>query len=110
EFARLGAAVAVASRDPAHRTEGVAAVEEAGGRGLGVSVDVRDPAGVAAAFDEVEAAVGGVSVLVNNAAGNFQVPAEAMSPNAWRAVAGIVLDGTFFCSAEFARRRVRDGQ
>ncbi|MBX6388126.1 MAG: SDR family oxidoreductase [Frankia sp.] len=108
EFARLGATVAVASRNPAHRTEGVAAVWEAGGRGLGVELDVRDPAGVVAAFDEVEAAVGGVSVLVNNAAGNFQVPAEAMSPNAWRAVAGIVLDGTFFCSAEFARRRIRD--
>ena len=32
EFARLGAAVAIASRDEEHRAAGVAAVEEAGGR------------------------------------------------------------------------------
>jgi len=30
EFARLGAGVAVVSRDPAHRSAGVAAVEESG--------------------------------------------------------------------------------
>ena len=32
EFARLGAAVAIASRDEAHRARGVAAVEAVGGR------------------------------------------------------------------------------
>jgi NAD(P)-dependent dehydrogenase (short-subunit alcohol dehydrogenase family) len=43
-------------------------------------------------------------VLVNNAAANFPVPAEDMSPNAWRSVVDITLNGTFFCSREFARR------
>jgi NAD(P)-dependent dehydrogenase (short-subunit alcohol dehydrogenase family) len=98
--------VAIVSRDPEHRAAGVAAVEEAGGTGFGVGADVRDPASVAAAFDAAEAALGPVSVLVNNAAGNFQVPAETMSANAWRAVTSIVLDGTFYCSGEFARRRI----
>jgi NAD(P)-dependent dehydrogenase (short-subunit alcohol dehydrogenase family) len=106
EFARLGAGVAIVSRYPEHRAAGVAAVEEAGGKGFGVGADVRDPGSVAAAFDAVEAALGPVSVLVNNAAGNFQVPAETMSPNAWRAVTSIVLDGTYHCSREFARRRI----
>ena len=54
EFARLGATVAVASRDAAHRTAGVEAVEDAGGRGLGVACDVRDEVSVAAAFDAAE--------------------------------------------------------
>ena len=36
-------------------------------------------------------------VLVNNAAANFPVPAEDMSPNAWRTVVDITLNGTFFC-------------
>ena len=36
EFGRLGAAVAVVSRDEGHRAAGVAAVEAAGGRALGV--------------------------------------------------------------------------
>jgi NAD(P)-dependent dehydrogenase (short-subunit alcohol dehydrogenase family) len=109
EFARLGAGVAIVSRDAGHREAGVAAVEEAGGRAFGVAADVRDPASIAAAFDAVEGALGPVSVLVNNAAGNFQVPAEDMSPNAWRAVTAIVLDGTYFCSRDFARRRIAAG-
>ncbi len=108
EFARLGAAVAVASRGEAHRAAGVAAIEAVGGRALGVPLDVREPAQVEAAFDAVEAALGPVDVLVNNAAGNFPVPAERLSPNGWRAVTGIVLDGTFLCSRAFhARARAR---
>jgi NAD(P)-dependent dehydrogenase (short-subunit alcohol dehydrogenase family) len=109
EFARLGASVAIASRKPEHRAKGVAAVEEAGGRGAGIALDVRDPAAVAAAFDEVERELGPVTHLINNAAGNFPVAAEAMSANAWRSVEQIVLDGTFFCSTEFARRRIAAG-
>jgi NAD(P)-dependent dehydrogenase (short-subunit alcohol dehydrogenase family) len=106
EFGRLGASVAVASRDPEHRAKGIADVEEAGGRAMGIAVDVRQPDAVAAAFDAIEAELGPVDVLVNNAAGNFPVPAEDMSFNAWRAVTGIVLDGTFLCSTEFARRAI----
>ncbi|SHN40061.1 NAD(P)-dependent dehydrogenase, short-chain alcohol dehydrogenase family [Cryptosporangium aurantiacum] len=106
EFARLGARVAVVSRDEGHRAAGVAAIERAGGTGLGIGADVRDPASITAAFDAAEDTLGPVSVLVNNAAGNFQVPAESMSPNAWRAVTSIVLDGTYFCSREFAQRRI----
>jgi NAD(P)-dependent dehydrogenase (short-subunit alcohol dehydrogenase family) len=110
EFARLGASVAVASRDPEHRASGMAAIEAAGGKGLGVECDVRDPDAVAGAFDEVEAALGPLDVLVNNAAGNFPVPAEDLSPNGWRAVTQIVLDGTFFCAREFGRRRIAAGE
>ncbi len=110
EFARLGANVAVASRDEGHRAAGVAAVDAAGGRGFGVGCDVRDPAQVHDAFDAVEAELGPVDVLVNNAAGNFPVPAEDLSPNGWRAVTQIVLDGTFFASRELGRRRIADGR
>jgi NAD(P)-dependent dehydrogenase (short-subunit alcohol dehydrogenase family) len=48
-------------------------------------------------------------VLVNNAAANFPVPAEDMSPNAWRTVVDITLNGTFFCAREFARRHIAAG-
>lgn len=106
EFGRLGAAVAIASRKEEHRAQGVAAVEEVGARAAGVSLDVRDAEAVKRAFDEIEERLGPVAHLINNAAGNFPVPAENTSPNAWRAVTQIVLDGTFFCSTEFARRRL----
>jgi len=48
-------------------------------------------------------------VLVNNAAGNFPVPAEDLSPNGWRTVVDIVLNGTFICSREFGRRHIAAG-
>jgi NAD(P)-dependent dehydrogenase (short-subunit alcohol dehydrogenase family) len=76
---------------------------------VAVACDVRDADAVAAAFDEAERAVGMPTVLINNAAGNFPVAAEQLSPNGWRAVTQIVLDGTFFCSREFARRHIATG-
>lgn len=110
EFGRLGARVAIASRDAGNRAAGVAAVGDAGGRAVGVACDVRDADQIAAAFEAVEEQLGAVDVLVNNAAGNFPSPAEDLSPNAWRAVVSIVLDGTFLCSREFARRRLAAGR
>jgi NAD(P)-dependent dehydrogenase (short-subunit alcohol dehydrogenase family) len=106
EFARLGAAIGVLSRNPEHRKAGVLAVEAISGRAVEAACDIRKPEEVAAAFEAVERAFGLPSTLVNNAAGNFPVPAEDMSPNAWRAVVDIVLNGTFHCSREFARRHL----
>ncbi len=109
EFARLGASVVVASRSQEHLDAGSAAVSEAGGRALAVTCDIREPEQIASAFDAAEAAFGLPAVLVNNAAANFPVPAEDMSPNAWRTVVDITLNGTFFCSREFARRHIVSG-
>jgi NAD(P)-dependent dehydrogenase (short-subunit alcohol dehydrogenase family) len=111
EFARLGAGIGIVSRGAEHRAAGVEAVESvsvgdgaAEPRVVGVELDVREPESVAAAFDAVETALGPVTVLVNNAAANFPVAAAELSPNGWRAVERIVLDGTFFCSQELHRR------
>jgi NAD(P)-dependent dehydrogenase (short-subunit alcohol dehydrogenase family) len=109
EFARLGAAVAIVSRKADHRAAGIAAVEAVGGRAFAAAADIRFPEQISTAFDDIESTLGPIDVLVNNAAGNFAVPAEAMSANAWRAVTQIVLDGTFFMSTEFARRRLAIG-
>jgi NAD(P)-dependent dehydrogenase (short-subunit alcohol dehydrogenase family) len=104
EFARLGASVGIVSRRAEHRRAGMAAVEAVGGRAAEAEADIRDAAQVSAAFDTVEEALGPVTVLVNNAAANFPVPAEDLSQNGWRAVTQIVLDGTFFCSQELMKR------
>jgi NAD(P)-dependent dehydrogenase (short-subunit alcohol dehydrogenase family) len=109
EFARLGAGLAILSRGEEHRAAGVEAVAALGARALGVACDVRDAKSVADAFDAVEAKLGLADVLVNNAAGNFPVPAEDLSPNGWRAVVESVLTGTFHCSREFGRRHLAAG-
>jgi len=99
----------IASRNAEHRAAGELAVNEAGGRAMSVMCDIRDPEQIAAAFDEATAAFGLPGALINNAAANFPVPAEDMSPNAWRTVVDITLNGTFFCSREFARRHIAAG-
>ena len=106
EFARLGAGIVIASRKPEHLEAGAASMAEVGARCHTVACDIRDPEQIAAAFDAAAAAGFRPSVLVNNAAANFPVPAEDMSPNAWRTVVDITLNGAFFCSREFARRHL----
>jgi len=106
EFARLGAGIVIASRKADHLEAGAAAIAEIGARCLTVACDIREPDQIAAAFDAAAAAGFSPSVLVNNAAANFPVPAEDMSPNAWRTVVDITLNGTYFCSREFGRRHL----
>ena len=109
EFARLGAAIVIASRKEEHLAAGREAMESLGATVLTVQCDIRQPDEIAAAFDAAERAVGLPGVLVNNAAANFPVPAEDMSPNAWRTVVDITLNGTFLCAREFARRHLAVG-
>ncbi|HET6859566.1 MAG TPA: SDR family oxidoreductase [Streptomyces sp.] len=110
EFARLGAGLVIASRKAEHLK---AAQDElsalGGGRVMTAECDIRDPERIAEVFDAATAASGLPDVLVNNAAANFPVPAEDMSPNAWRAVVDITLTGTWFMTREFARRHLAAG-
>ena len=109
EFARLGASIVIASRSADHLESGRTAMEQLGAPVATAACDIRDPAAVAAAFDAAEDAFGLPDVLVNNAAANFPVPAEDMSPNAWRAVVDITLNGTFNCTRELGRRHLAAG-
>jgi len=106
ELSRLGAKVAVLGRRPEPLEETVA---QLAGEGYAAPADVRDHEAVAGAFDAAEAALGPLTTVVNSAAGNFLVRAEDLSPNGWRAVVGIVLDGTFHCSRELGRRVIARG-
>jgi NAD(P)-dependent dehydrogenase (short-subunit alcohol dehydrogenase family) len=67
EFAAAGYDVAVLARGQAGIDGAVADVEELGGRGLGVSVDVADVEAVEAATDRIEDELGKIDVWVNNA-------------------------------------------
>ncbi len=105
-FGLLGAAVVITGRDADKLQAAQTMLAATGARVLTVAGDVRQHA---AAQDAVARAVdtfGGLDILVNNAAGNFHCPLEDMSPNGWRAVIDIDLNGTFnFCHAAFAALR-----
>lgn len=109
EFARLGAALVIASRKEEHLDAARTAMDALGAKAIAVACDIREPEQVAAAFDAAQDAFGLPDVLINNAAANFPVPAEDMSPNAWRTVVDITLNGTFICCREFGRRHLSAG-
>jgi NAD(P)-dependent dehydrogenase (short-subunit alcohol dehydrogenase family) len=90
--------LAIASRSAEHLALGATELRGKGAKVLEVPTDVRVPEQVDRLFEAVRAEYGRLDVLVNNAAGNFVAPAEKITPNGWRAVTGIVLDGTFYCS------------
>lgn len=74
---------------------------------LPVAADVRDPSQVTAAVDFCESQCGLPDIIINNAAGNFVSPTERLSPNAWKTVIDIVLNGTAFSTLEIGKRLVK---
>jgi len=109
EFARLGASMVIASRKPEHLEAAEEAIKAIGAPVATVACDIRDAEQISAAYDAAEQHFGLPGVLINNAAANFPVPAEDMSPNAWRTVVDITLNGTFLCAREFGRRHIAAG-
>ncbi len=109
EFARLGANLAVLSRKPEHLTAAGEALSALGAPVLTAECDIRDAESISAAFDAIEDYFGLPGVLVNNAAANFPSPAEDLSPNAWRTVVDITLNGTFLMCREYGRRLLAAG-
>lgn len=108
-FASLGARVGVLGRRLEPLEETVAAIRAAGGIAACASADVRDPHGVHLAIDAIEAELGPVNGLVNNAAGNFLSAAEDLSPNAFDSVVRIVLHGSFHTTQDVGKRMIERG-
>lgn len=69
-------------------------------------VDIRDAQAVDAMVEEIFAG-GPLTGLVNNAAGNFISPTEALSPRGFDAIANIVFHGTFYVTHAVGRRWVQ---
>src|SRR2546429_4193804 len=104
EFARLGAAIVIASRKEEHLAAGRDAMEAIGAPVSAVRCDIRQPDEISAAFDSAEAGVGLPGGLINNAAAHFPLPGEDKSADAWRTVVGITLQRTYQWAREVARR------
>lgn len=97
QYSRLGASVVLASRNQERLDAAVAALSEEGAQVAAYRMDVRNPDEVAAAIDFTTERFGALDILVNNAAGNFPCPTATLSPNGWRTVIDIDLNGTFYC-------------
>jgi NAD(P)-dependent dehydrogenase (short-subunit alcohol dehydrogenase family) len=112
-FARVlagaGARVALAARRLDRLQALEAEIKAGGGSARPVALDVTDRASVARAFEAAEAALGPVSILVNNAgvpSGSFFAKT---SEEEWREVMAVNLDGVFRVGQEAARRMAARG-
>jgi NAD(P)-dependent dehydrogenase (short-subunit alcohol dehydrogenase family) len=105
-FAALGARMFLVGRREQPLRETCDEIHRTGGAAAYAICDVRDFAAVDAAFTAADLQFGEMDTLINNAAGNFMARTEKLSPNAFNAVVGIVLNGTFHCTQAFASRRI----
>jgi len=116
DLASAGARIGLVDLDPG-------ALEQALGQLPGdghasAEANVADEDGVIAAFERLEAALGGIDVLINNAgitrdallvkARDGEV-SDRMSLDQWRAVLDVNLTGVFLCGREAATRMIRRG-
>ncbi len=69
-----------------------------------IRADVSDPDDVARAFEELDNLVGGLDVLINNAGISIRHRFLDISPEEWRQVMAVNLDGIFFVAQQAARR------
>ena len=109
-FAELGADLVITSRREEVIEKTAEELREYGGKILAIACDVRDPDQVNDMVSQTVNEFGKIDILLNNAAGNFISPTEDLSPNAFKTIVDIVLNGTFNCTQAAGKvMREKDG-
>ncbi|TMB92855.1 MAG: SDR family oxidoreductase [Chloroflexi bacterium] len=110
-FLAHGAQVAIMSRNDARLEEAAdTLLKRTGARPLTGACDVRDEPSVLAFSQRVTRELGTADIVVNNAAGNFMVPAERMSKKAMTTVLDIDLVGTYTVTRAFVPGMIEIGR
>jgi 3-oxoacyl-[acyl-carrier protein] reductase len=114
-FARLlalqGSSVVLAARQIGKLEDLAREMKSNGGQAVAVRMDVTDGASIVQAFNTAEAAIGPVSVLINNAGVVVEKAALDQTEADWDKVLDANLKGSFLAATEFARRCIaRKGQ
>ena len=107
-FAGLDARMFLVGRRPEPLQEVCEEILRTGGAAAYATCDVRDYAAVEAAARQADEQFGRIDTVINNAAGNFMARTERLSPNAFNAVIGIVLNGTFNCTQAFGKKWIAE--
>jgi NAD(P)-dependent dehydrogenase (short-subunit alcohol dehydrogenase family) len=102
-LAEAGADVALGARREERLAETRKVVEAAGRRAITVRTDVADPGSCQALVDATMAEFGRVDVLVNNAGVGTAVPATRETPQQFRSVIDINLNGCYWMAQACGR-------
>jgi 3-hydroxybutyrate dehydrogenase len=94
-YAREGAKVAIADLNKAAADATAAEINKAGGKAIGVAMDVVNEDAVNSGVAAVVAAFGGVDILVSNAGIQIVHPLEQFPFAEWKKMLAIHLDGAF---------------
>ena len=109
-FAELGANLVITSRRQEVIDKTAEELRDHGGKVLAIACDVRDSEQVNEMVSQTVDGFGKIDILLNNAAGNFISPTEDLSPNAFKTIVDIVLNGTFNCTQAAGKvMREKDG-
>jgi NAD(P)-dependent dehydrogenase (short-subunit alcohol dehydrogenase family) len=103
---QVGARVELAGRDAEQLALAASRLRERGISCAFASLDIRDQPAVDAFFERVVAENGRFDGLVNNAGGQFTSPAEELTPNGWRSVVDLNLNGTWWCTSAAGRQMI----
>lgn len=109
-LARDGFDVAVSSTRPEKLAGVIADIRSTDARAAPVTLDLRSQASVEQAMAGAVSALGGIDVLVNNAAVPLIKPALEVTAAEWETVISAGLTGTFFMCQQMGRHRVAAGR
>jgi NAD(P)-dependent dehydrogenase (short-subunit alcohol dehydrogenase family) len=109
-FAQEGAQVVVADVLVERADETASMIEEGGGQGLVIEVDVSQRPQVEAMVHRVVEAFDRIDILVNNAGLTGRVPLLDMTDADWDRMMAVNLKGPFLCSQAVVRHMVRTGR
>jgi NAD(P)-dependent dehydrogenase (short-subunit alcohol dehydrogenase family) len=107
-FALLGARMFLIGRREQPLKEVCDEIHRGGGSAAFATCDVRDYGSVEATANLAYGQFGRIDTVINNAAGNFMARTEKLTANAFNAVVGIVLNGSFNCTQAFAKRWIAE--
>jgi 3-hydroxybutyrate dehydrogenase len=107
-FAQAGATVAVADLNQSGADAVAQEIVAAGGRAIGVAMDVSDEAQVDAGFARAVAELGEIDVLVANAGIQIVNPIEQFAFADWKRMLAIHLDGAFLTTKAALRSMYKD--
>ncbi|AND70513.1 3-hydroxybutyrate dehydrogenase [Dyella thiooxydans] len=94
-YAKEGAAVAIADINQQAADAAAAEITAAGGKAIGVVMDVTDEAAVNAGTEKVVAAFGRLDILISNAGVQIINPIDQFAFSDWKKMLAIHLDGAF---------------